>query len=235
MHTKARYPVRGKNVFGGRSGLVSGIRCLFENGNSKKFSQYFLWKLSFDKLSWLIVICLRKFFGFCQKWFFEFKCRFSWNNQPIFHLVRVSIESGISGFKNENPCFEKFSEVLGSWFRLGGGEESQGFPEVKNLESQNGIFTISSCDPKLSGTIFSFTIRQVEIKIFHFWDIGLEVERSQLVDRKISKWVFSHLFFSPPRTHRNWWNQIWMSLNHFMNVRRFTSYRLKGRWRVTRR
>jgi len=46
-------------------------------------------------------------------------------------LVRVSRESGILGLKNENPCFENFSGVPGSWFRLGGGEESQGFLEVK--------------------------------------------------------------------------------------------------------
>jgi hypothetical protein len=47
-------------------------------------------------------------------------------------LVQVSRESGILGLKNENPCSEIFSKVLGSWFRLGGAEESQGFPEVKN-------------------------------------------------------------------------------------------------------
>ena len=64
MHTEARYPVSGKNLLGGRSGLVFGVWCLLENGNSKKFSQYFLSKLSFDKLSWLIVICLRIVFGF---------------------------------------------------------------------------------------------------------------------------------------------------------------------------
>jgi hypothetical protein len=168
MHTEARYPVRGKSVLGGRSGLVSGLRCLFEKGNSKKFSQYFLSKLSLDKLSWLIVICLRKFLDFCQKWFFEFKCRFLWNKKPIFHLVWVSIESGILGSKNENPCFENFSGVPSSWFRLRGGEESQGFLEVKKLESKNGFLTMFSPNPKISRTIFSFTIRQVEIKIFHF-------------------------------------------------------------------
>jgi hypothetical protein len=35
-HSEDIYPVRGKNLLGGRSGLVSGLRCLFENGNSKK-------------------------------------------------------------------------------------------------------------------------------------------------------------------------------------------------------
>ena len=35
VHTEVRYPGRGKNVLGGRSGLVSGLRCLLENGNSK--------------------------------------------------------------------------------------------------------------------------------------------------------------------------------------------------------
>ena len=98
MHTKARYLGRRKLLSYGRSGLVLGLLCLFENGNSKKFSQYFLSKLSFDKLSWLIVICLRIFFLiFANSGFFEFKCRFSWNKQPILHLVRVSRESGIWG------------------------------------------------------------------------------------------------------------------------------------------
>ena len=50
MHTESRYPASGKKILGVRSGLVSGLRCLLENGNSKKFSQYFLSKLSFDKL-----------------------------------------------------------------------------------------------------------------------------------------------------------------------------------------
>jgi hypothetical protein len=83
-------------------------------------------------------------------------------------LIQVSRESGIFGLKNENPCFENFFEVPGSWFPLGGGEESQGFSEVKHLESQNGFLTMSSPDPKISRTIFSFTIGRVEIKIFHF-------------------------------------------------------------------
>ena len=161
VHTKVRYRGRGENFLGGRLSLVLGLWCLFENGNSKKFSQYFLSKLSFDKLSWLIVIspCLRKFFGFLAKiGFFEFKCGFSWNKQPIFHLVRVSRESGILGLKNENLCFKNFSGVPGSWFRLKGGEESQGFPEVRKSKSENGFLTMSSPDSKLSRTIFSFRI-----------------------------------------------------------------------------
>ena len=158
MHTEARYLGKRKMLLYGRSGLVLGLRCLLENGNFKKFSQYFLSKLSFDKLSWFFAFCLRKFLEFCQNGFFELKCRLSWNKQPIFHLVRVSRESGILELKNENPCFENFSGVPGSWFRLGGGEESQGFSEVKPLESQNGFLTMSSPDPKLSRTIFSFVI-----------------------------------------------------------------------------
>ena len=69
MHTEARYLGSRRNILGGRSGLVLGLQCLLENGNSKKFSQYFLSKLSFDKLSWLIVVspCLRIFFGFLAK------------------------------------------------------------------------------------------------------------------------------------------------------------------------
>jgi hypothetical protein len=71
-------------------------------------------------------------------------------------LVQVSREIGILGLKNENPCFENFSGVPGSWFRLGGGEESQGFSEVKNSKFENGFFAMSSLDHKLSRTIFSF-------------------------------------------------------------------------------
>ena len=158
VHTEFRYTGRGRNVLGIILGLVSGLWCLFENGNSKKFSQYFLSKLSFDKFSLLIVIFHRIFFVFLSKVVFKLKCGFSWNKQPIFHLVRVSRKSGILGLKNENPCFENFSRVPGSWFCLGGGEESQGFPEVKNSKSENGLLTMSSPDPKLSRTIFSFTI-----------------------------------------------------------------------------
>jgi hypothetical protein len=73
-------------------------------------------------------------------------------------LVQVSRENGILGLKNENPCFENFFGVLSSWFRLRGGEESQGFLDMKHLESKNGFLTMSSLDPKLSKTIFSFTI-----------------------------------------------------------------------------
>ena len=135
----------------------------------------------------------------------------------------------------KNPCFENFSRVPSSWFRLGGGEESHGFSEVNRSKYENGFLTMSSLNHKLSKTIFSFAIGWVDIKIFQLWDIGMEVERSQLIVQKISKWVFSHHFFSSPRTHRNLWNLIWMSITHFMIVRRFTSYRLEGRWRVTRR
>jgi hypothetical protein len=75
MHVEARYPVRGENVSGKISGLVLGLWCLFENGKSKKFSQYFLSKLSFDKLSWLIVICLGNFFVFLSKVLFQVQVR----------------------------------------------------------------------------------------------------------------------------------------------------------------
>ena len=39
VYTEVRYPGMGKNVLGRISCLVSGLRCLFENGKSKKFSQ----------------------------------------------------------------------------------------------------------------------------------------------------------------------------------------------------
>jgi hypothetical protein len=90
------------------------------------------------------------------------------NKKPIFHLVQVSRESGILGLKNENPCFENFSGVLGSWLYLGEGEESQRFPKVNNSKYENRFLTMSSPDPRLSRTIFIFTIERIEIKIFHF-------------------------------------------------------------------
>ena len=71
MRTEARYPINGENILGGRSGLVLGLQCLLENGNSKKFSQYLLSKLSFDKLSWVFAFCLRIFFGFFSKLVFQ--------------------------------------------------------------------------------------------------------------------------------------------------------------------
>ena len=43
-------------------GLVLDLECLLEHGNFQKFSQYFLSKFSFDKLSWFFEFCLRKFF-----------------------------------------------------------------------------------------------------------------------------------------------------------------------------
>jgi hypothetical protein len=95
---------------------------------------------------------------FFQNGFFELKCGLSWNKKPIFHLVQVSRESGILGLKNENPCFENFSGVPGSWFRLGEGEESQGFMKVKISKYENVFLTMSYPDPKLSITIFSFAI-----------------------------------------------------------------------------
>jgi hypothetical protein len=63
------------------------------------------------------------------------------------------------GEKNENPCFENFFGVPGHKLALGEVEESQGFPKVKHLKSQNGGLTMSSSlDLKLSETIFSFLI-----------------------------------------------------------------------------
>jgi hypothetical protein len=76
----------------------------------------------------------------------------------VFLGQTLSGENGILGLKNENPCFENFSGVPSSWFCLEGGEESQGFLEVKHSKSQNGFFTMSSLELKLSGTISIFPI-----------------------------------------------------------------------------
>ena len=67
MHTESRYTMSGKHLLCRRLGLVSGLRCLLENGNSEKFSQHLLSKLSFDKLSWVFAFFLRIFFGFLSK------------------------------------------------------------------------------------------------------------------------------------------------------------------------
>ena len=51
MRIEARYLGRRKLLSYGRSGLVLDLECLLEHGNFQKFSQYFLSKFSFDKLS----------------------------------------------------------------------------------------------------------------------------------------------------------------------------------------
>ena len=71
MHIEARYLVSGKNILDRRSVFVSGLWCLLENGNSKKFSQYLLSKLNFDKLSWFFAFCLKKKIGFLSKLVFR--------------------------------------------------------------------------------------------------------------------------------------------------------------------
>jgi hypothetical protein len=130
--------------------------------------------------------------------------------------------------KNENPCFENFSGVSGQKLALGEVEESQEFPGVKHSKYKNGFFTMSSLGLKLSETIFSFPIGWAETKIFEFEYFRLEVERSQSVGLNISKWVFSHLFLFPHKTHSNWWNQIWMSITHFINIQRSANYQCWG-------
>ena len=45
-----------------RLGLILDLGCLLENENFQKFSQYFLSKFSFDKLTWVFEFCLRNFF-----------------------------------------------------------------------------------------------------------------------------------------------------------------------------
>ena len=155
--------------------------------------------------------------------------------KPISHLDWDLRENGRLAWKNKNPCFKNFSRVSGQKLPLRGGEESQVFLEVKHSKYQNGFFTISSLYLKLSGIIFGLLMGWAETKIFQFEDFGLEVEKLQSFDPKISKWVFSHLFLFPHRTHRNWLNQIWMIITHFMNFRRSTNSQLEGSWRVRRR
>ena len=50
--------------------------------------------------------------------------------------------------------FRKFLQGLELKVLPRGGEESQGFLEVKHSKSQNGFFTMSSLDLKLFGTTF---------------------------------------------------------------------------------
>ena len=97
VHTEVGYLVRSKNIFGRRYGLVSSLWCLLENGNSKKFSQYFLSKLSFDKLSWVIVIFLRNFFGFFSK------------------VVFSSSSAGFHGISNQFFNWFGFREKVEYW------------------------------------------------------------------------------------------------------------------------
>ena len=62
MRTEAGYLGRRKILSYGRSGLVFYLGFLLENDNFQKFSQYFLSKLSFDKLSWVFCILPSKIF-----------------------------------------------------------------------------------------------------------------------------------------------------------------------------
>ena len=61
--------------------------------------------------------------------------------------------------------------------------------------------------------------RNQDIVIWRFWSTTkLEVEGSQPVERKISKWVFSHTFPLSHRTNNILWNQIWMNRTHFYQL-----------------
>ena len=97
MHTKARYLGRRKMLLYGRSGLVLDLRCLLENGNFKKFSQYFLSKLSFDKLSWFFAFCLRNSF---------------WN---FVKMGFSSSSAGYHGIRNQFFIWFGFREKVEYW------------------------------------------------------------------------------------------------------------------------
>ena len=71
IRIEARYLGRRKMLSYGRLGLVLDLECLLEHGNFQKFSQYFLSKFSFDKLSWVFEFCLRNFFEVLSEWFFR--------------------------------------------------------------------------------------------------------------------------------------------------------------------
>ena len=71
MRTEAGYLGRRKLLSYGSLGPVLDLGCQLENGNFQKFSQYFLSKLDFDKLSWVFEFCLRKFFGILSNWVFR--------------------------------------------------------------------------------------------------------------------------------------------------------------------
>ena len=75
MCIEATYLGRRKKLSYRRSGLVLDLECLLEHGNFQKFSQYFLSKFSFDKLSWVFEFCLRKFFEVLSKWVFRVQVR----------------------------------------------------------------------------------------------------------------------------------------------------------------
>jgi hypothetical protein len=75
MRIEARYLGRRKLLSYGRLGLFLDLECLLQHGNFQKFSQYFLSKFSFDKLSWVFEFCLRKFFGILSKWVFQVQVR----------------------------------------------------------------------------------------------------------------------------------------------------------------
>ena len=97
MHTEARYRERGKMLLDERLGLVLGLWCPLENGNFKKFCQYFLSKLSFDKTKLGFCILPSKFF-----WIFV-KMGFS------------SSSAGYHGISNQSFIWFEFREKVEYW------------------------------------------------------------------------------------------------------------------------
>jgi hypothetical protein len=75
MHTEDGYLGKRKILSYGISSLFLDLGYLLENCNFKKFSQYFLSKLNFDKLSWVFAFCLGKIFGILSKWVFQDQVR----------------------------------------------------------------------------------------------------------------------------------------------------------------
>ena len=184
MSRRLKLTVRyfGKRILVSNIGLdhVSVLLQLCEIGNSWSFGYlnlYIKLKLRiFSKTnssSWL-----RNFFTSSSRWLFEVGFRVFYIKQPKYHIDQDSTENRIFGWKNENPCLKNFSRVPSQKLTLGEVEESQGFPKVKHSKYKNGFFTMYSLYRDISGTIFSFPIGWVEIKIFGLEDFGMEVERS---------------------------------------------------------
>ena len=102
--------------------------------------------------------------------------------------------------------------LRGSWrvIRIYGGETLK----ISKWVSDHGLYWLRSFQNHLHFP--NQMSRNQNIVIWRFWSTTkLEVEGSQPVEPKISKWVFAHVFPLSHGTHSNWRNFIWMSVTFY--------------------
>ena len=107
-----------------------------------------------------------------SKKLFLAQCRVWLMKKPKFHIDQSSIENGWVWWKNENPCFENFSEVTVFNLAIKEDEESPWFLEVWKWKHQNRFFTIDFVYQDLFESIFIFENGWAETEILQSGDFG---------------------------------------------------------------